>query len=81
MHTQTIGSRPNGKPLYQEDEVVNHLRNLRKHDLYIPKDRKEVQVLIGSSARNDVGVRTRGKLDFLGKYCGYRIFSTKKFQK
>jgi len=54
---------------YQEETVVNQLN--QKSDLLIPRDRKIVYMLFGSLAKGDVGIKSRGKIDFLHKYHGY----------
>ena len=52
---------------YVEHEVVAQLR--RKQDLQIIG--KQVQENTDSHAKGDVGIRARGKIDFLVNYCGY----------
>lgn len=54
---------------YQEETVVNQLN--QKSDILIPRDRKMIYMLFGSSAKGDVGIKSKGKIDFLHMYCGY----------
>lgn len=54
---------------YTEERVVIELR--QKHDISIPQDRKQVVECFGSSAKGDVGIKSRGKIHFLVNYCGY----------
>lgn len=59
---------------YTEHEVVNALK--KKQDLRIIG--KQVQELI--NGRGDVGIRSRGKIDFLVHYCGYIHFFVADFK-
>ena len=61
---------------YSEHEIVNHLS--RKNDLRIGQNR-DIQLLYGDSAKGDIGIRTRGKLDFLINHCGYHAREVKKY--
>lgn len=54
---------------YDEQRVVDQLN--RKHDLFIPRGRKNIFMLFGSSAKGDIGIKSKGKIDFLHKYHGY----------
>jgi len=58
---------------YNEDEVLYSLRN--KKDLKITRD-KEIFLLGGNSkiANHDVGNGSLGKIDYLTKKCGYRLY-------
>lgn len=50
---------------YEEEDVVHRLR--KKQDLYIHG--KQIQHL--ENGKGDVGIGSRGKIDFLVKYCGF----------
>jgi len=54
---------------YSEEAVVSQLN--QKSDILIPKDTKKILMLFGSQSRGDVGIKSRGKIDFLHKYHGY----------
>jgi len=54
---------------YQEESVVNQLN--QKSDILIPRDRKMIYILFGTQAKGDVGIKSRGKIDFLHTYHGY----------
>lgn len=56
---------------YDEQTVVNQLN--QKSDLLIPRDRKVIFMLFGPQARGDVGIKSKGKIDFLHKYHDYAI--------
>lgn len=54
---------------YNEETVVSQLN--QKSDILIPRDSKRIYILFGNQARGDVGIKSRGKIDFLHKYHGY----------
>lgn len=60
---------------YNEDEVLQALR--RKSDLRVVG--KQIQEL--REGKGDIGNGTRGKIDFLTKYCGYSHFYVKDFKR
>jgi len=60
---------------YVEHEVVVQLK--KKHDIQISNG--IVSVLTGNSAKNDIGIRSKGKIDFLRKYCKYVVVTVRKF--
>lgn len=60
---------------YTEDQVLLALR--RKADLRVVG--KQIQQL--KEGKGDVGNGTRGKIDFLLKYCGYTHFYVKDFKR
>lgn len=68
---------------YTVSSVLNVLRN--KLDLII-KD-NEIYVLNGKSKNNhskrtnDLGNKSWGKIDFLTKYCGYKLYFVADFPK
>lgn len=63
---------------YQEDQIVRQLR--KKADINIPADTKYVELLFGSGAKGDIGIKSKGKIDFLRKHCGYTVYWTTRFQ-
>ena len=63
---------------YNESEVINALS--KKHDVFIPAESKEVRVLKGHSASNDIGIKSKGKIDFLLHYCGYILVFVTTFK-
>ncbi len=64
---------------YQEHEVVVQLN--KKHDIQINPNSIQIQILKGSGAKNDVGIKSKGKIDFLTNYRGYHVSSVTKFTK
>jgi len=62
---------------YTEDQVLMALRG--KADLRIVG--KQIQQLTEGRAKGDVGNGTRGKIDFLTKFCGYTHFYVKDFKR
>jgi len=58
---------------YEEQKVVKDLQ--KKHDLDI--NGKQIREL--RDGKGDVGIKSRGKIDFLIKYCGYVHFMVIKF--
>jgi len=64
------------KKNYQEGDVV-YLLN-KKHDLKIQG--KQIMELSGQLAKGDVGIHSRGKIDFLVNYQGFSHFYVTKFQ-
>lgn len=62
---------------YQEHEVVYSLN--KKHDVKVSGTHKQVFLLHGHQAVGDLGNKSKGKIDFLRKYCGYSVMWTDKF--
>lgn len=62
---------------YVEHQVVAILS--KKHDLRIIGN--VIQELLPPASKSDVGIRSRGKIDFLKKYCGYRFKYVKDFKR
>ena len=56
-----------GKGKYDESTVVSQLQ--QKHDIRIQGN--NIFCLRGSEAKCDVGIKSRGKIDFLVNFCGY----------
>jgi hypothetical protein len=54
---------------YSEDRVVADLS--RKGDILIPRGSREIRILWGQGSKGDVGIKSRGKIDFLVKNHGY----------
>ena len=64
-----------GKGKYNEYEVVEQLQE--KHDIRIQGN--NIFCLRGQAAKCDVGIKSRGKIDFLVNYCGYFFTFVSKF--
>lgn len=68
---------------YIEEKVVDQLK--KKSDLRI--NGKQIMELMnepgpkGTSSKGDVGIHTKGKIDFLTKYCHYVHFHVSSFNK
>lgn len=62
---------------YVEHQVIAELD--RKADLRVVG--KQIQEITGDRAKGDVGNGTKGKIDFLVKYCGYTHFYVKDFKR
>lgn len=60
---------------YVEHEVVAQLK--KKHDIQISNG--VISILTGNAAKNDIGIRSKGKIDFLRKYCKYAVATVRKF--
>jgi len=60
---------------YDEFDVVTRLQ--RKHDVRIHG--KELLVLRGSAAKNDIGNGSKGMIDFLCRHRGYHLQWVTKF--
>ena len=60
---------------YSEHEVVASLK--KKYDIQISN--KNVLILTGNAAKNDIGIKSKGKIDFLTKYCSYGLITVTKF--
>ena len=60
---------------YVEHEVVAQLN--KKHDIKISNG--VVSILTGSAAKNDIGIKSKGKIDFLQKHCRYAVVTVRKF--
>ena len=60
---------------YNEHEVVAQLN--KKHDIKISNG--VVSILTGSAAKNDIGIKSKGKIDFLQKRCRYAVVTVRKF--
>jgi hypothetical protein len=62
-----------GETKYNEEDVLKQLE--RKHDLRIYgkqiRELKREPGIGGTTAKGDVGIKTRGKIDFLTNYRGY----------
>ena len=59
---------------YVEHEVVNQLK--KKNDLRIVN--KTIKIL-NQNGKGDIGIRSKGKIDFLTKYCGYQKLFVSSF--
>lgn len=67
---------------YDEATVVDSLN--RKHDLKANHYKKTIQELktnsSGTQSKGDVGIKTKGKIDFLVNYKGWNHFFVNKFE-
>lgn len=59
---------------YQEDKVVAQIN--RKADINV--NGRQIQEIIGG--KGDVGIGTKGKIDFLVNYCGFIHIYVAKFK-
>lgn len=62
---------------YNEDTVVAQLN--KKADLNVNQQTRTIQELEPPYSRRDVGIKSRGKIDFLCGYKDYSHFYVKKF--
>lgn len=62
---------------YREYEVADQLG--KKHDLRI--EGKTIYELLPPASKGDVGIGSRGKMDFLKRHCGYRHMYVKEFKR
>ncbi len=62
---------------YLEHEVVEKLE--RKHDLRVVGN--TIQELLPPASKGDVGIKSRGKIDYLKKFRGYRHVWVKDFKR
>ena len=60
-----------------ESEVVVSLNE--KHDIKIIGG--SIYCLYGERAKCDIGNKSKGKIDFLTEYCGYRLLWVDEFPK
>ena len=61
---------------YQEGTVVAQLRE--KNDIQITGN--EIQILTGATQKSDIGIKSKGKIDFLQKAHQYRVVKVDKFK-
>lgn len=59
--------------------VLRSLAN--KHDVDIDHDEKIIEVLSNNAKnkKNDLGNGSWGKISYLRKYCGYKLFKVRSF--
>ena len=69
--------KANNESKYDERSVVEQLK--KKHDINIVSNIKRIEILQEPRAKKDIGIKSKGKLDFLTKYCGYHIAMVEKF--
>lgn len=60
-----------------ESDVVDQLN--KKNDISIQG--RQILCLTGDRARCDIGIKSKGKLDFLTRYCGYHLLWVDEFPK
>lgn len=61
---------------YREYEVVEQLN--RKSDLQVAN--RQIKEVVGKEAKGDVGIKARGKIDFLTQYCDYSYVRVDSFR-
>lgn len=61
---------------YVEYKVVEQLN--RKSDLQVSN--RQIREVVGKEAKGDVGIKARGKIDFLTNYCEYTYFTVDTFR-
>lgn len=59
-----------------ESDIANRLS--KKNDIRIMG--RNIYCLHGSKARGDIGIGSKGKIDFLTKYCGYSLIWVDEFK-
>lgn len=68
---------------YQEGDVLFLLK--KKHDLNIVgkviQELKRFPGPKGTPGKGDVGIHSKGKIDFLTRYCGYKHMFVNTFDK
>lgn len=64
-----------GEGKYTELQVVEQLQ--RKADIRISGN--NVMIMSGDRAKGDIGIKSRGKIDFLVNHCGYFYTFVKAF--
>lgn len=62
---------------YDEEQVVKQLS--QKHDVRIDRNQGVITALLMPWAKGDLGIKSKGKIDFLVNHRGYRIEWTSKF--
>lgn len=62
---------------WTESDVVNSLCD--KNDIRIIG--RQILCLTGDKARNDIGIKSKGKIDFLTRYYGYQLLFVDEFPK
>lgn len=62
---------------YDEDQVVRQL-NL-KQDIRIDSQQGVITILMMPHAKCDIGIKSKGKIDFLVHHRNYQLFWTQKF--
>jgi len=63
---------------YVESTVVAQL--CRRSDLEVNSGRRVILELFGNKAKHDVGIKSKGKMDFLKKFLGYTHVWVKDFK-
>lgn len=62
---------------YVSGDVAAQLK--LKHDIQIHGQR--IEILYGEGSKGDVGIKSKGKIDFLVNYCDYSQAYVKHFSK
>lgn len=63
---------------YIESTVVTQLS--KKSDLDVNQTKKVILELFGAKAKHDVGIKSKGKMDFLKNHLGYTHVWVKDFK-
>ncbi len=65
------------KANYDEQTVVAQLN--KKADIQIDSDSSAIQIIKEPHGRGDIGIKSKGKIDFLTNHCGYWLELVTKF--
>jgi len=63
---------------YDEFNVVGTLN--KKHDCRVSGANKKIEILKEPNGKGDIGNKSKGKIDFLSKYCGYQVVFVTSFR-
>lgn len=63
---------------YEETSVVHALN--QKHDCRVSGANKKIEILKEPNGKGDIGNKSKGKIDFLSKYCGYQVIFVTSFR-
>ncbi len=62
---------------FDEETVVKQLN--QKHDLRIDTQQGVITALLMPYGKCDIGIKSKGKIDFLVNHRGYKLYWTPKF--
>lgn len=54
---------------YNQETVVAQLN--KKNDVFIPSEENVIYIKREPAASHDIGIKSKGKIDFLLHYCGF----------
>lgn len=63
---------------YDEDTVVRQLS--QKHDVRVNMVTGTIEILRDPYGKSDIGIKSKGKIDYLVNFRGFKVFFTSKFQ-